>query len=228
MDRLNENLPLLHKSNELKSDMFMIKPNKNRIASNDIQMFIRDPTKFAQINTISADRMTRISELPEESKIQFIKIEDNTYEIEYINDIDSSDNNQSLNSYILGYNASNPSNQHPAYLDIPKVAKNTKFLFTGTLSGCSIIVTELNADTYRVYHDGRVNSSILYENVIMAIDYSDYRVSGRDEGLAVAYMQYHNGSWQLILQKQEYKIRYGIPIPTLRDGKRSLEIYYPD
>lgn len=228
MDRLNENLPLLHKSNELKSDMFMIKPNKNRIASNDIQTFIRDPTKFAQINTISADRMTRISELPEESKIQFIKIEDNTYEIEYINDIDSSDNNQSLNSYILGYNGSNPSNQHPAYLDIPKVAKNTKFLFTGTLSGCSIIVTELNADTYRVYHDGRVNSSILYENVIMAIDYSDYRVSGRDEGLAVAYMQYHNGSWQLILQKQEYKIRYGIPIPTLRDGKRSLEIYYPD
>lgn len=48
-------------------------------------------------------------------------------------------------------------------------------------------MARLNDTTYRVYHDGRVNSPILYDNVVMLFDfdYCDDRVSDIDTGLAI-------------------------------------------
>ncbi|QKJ51202.1 hypothetical protein G9396_11255 [Providencia rettgeri] len=58
-----------------------------------------------------------------------------------------------VEAYFLGYNGANQSIKTPAYVDIPIQATENSFLFTGSLTGCSVIVTKLNETTYRVYHD---------------------------------------------------------------------------
>lgn len=150
---------------------------------------------------------------------------DGTYSMEYVSDSDVLRDGESIESYFLGCNRINDNNR-PIYIDIPKNAKEIKFLFTGTLSGHSIIVTDLDSDSYRVYQDSRINSSILYDNVVMAIDYNDYRVEGSNEGIAAAYMQYINGNWQLLLQKQKIKTENNISFPIFRDEKKPLDSYH--
>lgn len=89
-------------------------------------------------------------------------------------------------------------------------------------------MTSLDANTFRVYHDGRVNSSLLYDNVVMAVDYKDYQVAGTAEGLAAAYMQYVDGQWQLVFQRQEYQREGQMVWPKLRDGAQPLQIQSAD
>lgn len=103
-------------------------------------------------------------------------------------------------AYHLGYNAGAQTSNTPAFIDIPKRATEGTLLFTGTLSGCSVIVTSLNSNTYRVFHDSREDSSLLYDNVEMAIDYSGYSVSGH--GTACIFMQYRNNQWNMFVQLQ--------------------------
>ncbi|KAK6860846.1 TcdA/TcdB toxin- pore forming domain-containing protein [Apiospora arundinis] len=62
----------------------------------------------------------------------------------------------------------------PGFVNIPANPKHPSMLFTGTLSGCSVIVTRSNENLYRVYHDARCNSSALYDNVVASIDLRDY------------------------------------------------------
>lgn len=232
MDKLIGVKPKLYQlSNQpikLISEKITIKPNKNKLASTDVQHFISNPTKFSQLNVISTEKMSISRGELNEGGIQFIEIERGIYEVAFINDINTSSNENSFNSYILNCNDKDPTSKHPNYVDIPKVATDIEFLFTGTLTGGSIIVTELDTNTYRVYRDERINSSILYDNIVIAIDYYDYRFSVHDDSTATAYMQYINGSWQLTLQKQKYKTKYGTSIPILFDGKKSLSIYHPD
>ncbi|KAJ5675456.1 hypothetical protein N7462_008353 [Penicillium macrosclerotiorum] len=78
------------------------------------------------------------------------------------------------------------------------------FLFTGELSGCSVIVTRHQAN-YRVYHDARYCSSVLYDKVEMAIDYLDYAedysdMVSRKIAVATACMNYDHGGWTLYTQ----------------------------
>ncbi|OWO78865.1 cytotoxin [Photorhabdus luminescens] len=199
-----------------------------RQGSADIHQFVADPTQFAKTHTISAEALVKSGRLPAEGNVQLVKVTPNLYELEYTerntNDIST---NHEL-AYFLGYNGSDQANAVPAYVDIPKRAVLGNFLFTGTLSGGSLVVTSLDANTYRVYHDGRVNSSLLYDNVVMAVDYKDYQVSGTTEGLATAYMQYVHGEWQLAFQRQEYQ-RDGQRVwPKLRDGGEPLSIQVAD
>ncbi|WP_118985119.1 TcdA/TcdB pore-forming domain-containing protein [Photorhabdus sp. CRCIA-P01] len=188
-----------------------------RQGSADIHQFVADPTQFAKTHTISAEALVKSGRLPAEGNAQLVKVTPNLYELEYTerSTYDISTNREL--AYFLGYNGSDQANAVPAYVDIPKQAVLGNFLFTGTLSGGSLVVTNLDANTYRVYHDGRVNSSLLYDNVVMAVDYKDYQVSGTTEGLAMAYMQYVHGEWQLAFQRQEYQ-RDGQKVwPKLRD-----------
>ncbi|MCA6223024.1 TcdA/TcdB pore-forming domain-containing protein [Photorhabdus antumapuensis] len=198
-----------------------------RQSSTDIQQFTDDPVLFARSNTISAETLIRSGSLPAEGNAQLVKIGSGLYELEYTNrsanDI-TARNADRVPAYFLGYNSANQTNASPAYVDIPKHAAARNFLFTGTLSGGSLVVTSLDANTYRVYHDGRANSSLLYDNVVMAVDYKDYRVSGNAEGLAAAYMQYANGEWQLVFQRQEYQRDGQMIWPKLRDSEEALSI----
>lgn len=203
-------------------------PDAVREGSADIQQFVTDSALFAASNTLSAEvLLSPMQRLPAEGRAQLVKVRPQLYEIEYAGPADSS-RSASVPAYFLGYNGSNQASMTPAYVDIPKQAATGCFLFTGTLSGCSVIVTHQDATTYRVYHDGRVNSSLLYDAVAMAVDYKDYQVSGTAEGLAMAYMQYVSGEWQLVLQRQVYQRIDDRVWPTLRSGEELLSIQRMD
>ncbi|WP_207626917.1 insecticidal toxin MCF [Photorhabdus stackebrandtii] len=199
-----------------------------RQGSTDIYQFVADPALFAKTHTISAEALVKLGRLPAEGNAQLVKIAPSLYELEYTEQRTNDISSVSVLAYFLGYNGPNQANAIPAYVDIPKQAVPGSFLFTGTLSGCSLVVTSLDANTYRVYHDGRVNSSLLYDNVVMAVDYKDYQVSGIAESLAAAYMQYVNGEWQLVLQRQEYQRDGQIVRLKLRGGAEPLLIQVAD
>ncbi|MBP3997790.1 cytotoxin [Pseudomonas koreensis] len=196
-----------------------------REGSGDIQQFISDPVQFAQTHVLSAEALTKAGRLPSQGAAQLVKVAPDVYEIEYT---DRPGAGASVPAYFLGYNGANQANAAPAYVDIAKEAAVGSFLFTGSLSGCSLIVTELDAQTYRVYHDGRVNSSLLYDHVVMAIDYKDYQVAGKAEGFAAAYMQYIDNQWQMVFQPQEYLREGQVVWPKLREGAQPLTIQSPD
>ncbi|MDX8000139.1 hypothetical protein FE394_13225 [Xenorhabdus sp. Reich] len=204
---------------------------ESREGSADIQRLATDPVSFAESNTLSAETLVRAGRLPAEGRAQLVKVKTGLYEVEYTdlgtNNIAEGSAN-SVPAYFLGYNGANQANALPAYVDIPKQAVPGSFLFTGSLSGCSIVVTNLDDTTYRVYHDGRVNSSLLYDNVVMAVDYKDYQVAGTAEGLAAAYMQYVNDEWQLVFQRQEYQRDGHMLWPKLRSGEEPLSIQAAD
>ncbi|KAK1145192.1 hypothetical protein N8T08_004625 [Aspergillus melleus] len=71
-------------------------------------------------------------------------------------------------------NADGQNPRSPAYIDILISNPTEKFLFTPELNGSSIIVTKKDDLTYRVFHDSRICSSVLYDNVVLAIDYCEY------------------------------------------------------
>ncbi|KOY62452.1 cytotoxin [Photorhabdus heterorhabditis] len=201
---------------------------ESRQGSADIHRFATDPIQFAKTHTISAEALVKSGRLPAEGNAQLVKVTPNLYELEYTGQRTSDISTNSVAAYFLGYNGSNQANAAPAYVDIPKQAALRNYLFTSTLSGGSLVVTNLDDKTYRVYHDGRVNSSLLYDNVEMAVDYKDYQVSGTAEGLAAAYMQYVNGKWQLVFQRQEYQRDGQMIWPKLRGGGESLSIQAAD
>ncbi|MDX7990831.1 TcdA/TcdB pore-forming domain-containing protein [Xenorhabdus littoralis] len=205
---------------------------ESREGSADIRRFATDPGLFAESNTLSAEILVREGRLPAEGRAQLVKVKTGLYEVEYTglgtNNTAGGSANNSVPAYFLGYNGANQANTLPAYVDIPKQAAPGSFLFTGSLSGCSIVVTNLDDKTYRVYHDGRVNSSLLYDNVVMAVDYKDYQVAGTAEGLAAAYMQYVNDKWQLVFQRQEYQRDGHMLWPKLRSGEEPISIQVAD
>ncbi|WP_387690564.1 TcdA/TcdB pore-forming domain-containing protein [Photorhabdus sp. RM71S] len=202
-----------------------------RQSSADIHQFTADPVLFAKSNTISAETLIRSGSLPAEGNAQLVKIRSGLYELEYTDRSANDDVATSVNSipaYFLNYDSADQANASPAYVDIPKHEIAESFLFTGTLSGSSGVVTSLDANTYRVYHDGRVNSSLLYDNVVMAVDYKDYRVAATTKSLAVAYMQYVNGEWQLVFQRQEYQQDGQMSWTKRRGGEEPLSIQIAD
>ena len=209
---------VLHDRN-LKAGLFGRTLFKNNLASEKIKQFIVDPISFSNSHAISGDNMTKMGRTPSYGRAHLVEVAPNSYAIEYTYEPSNISSELAVNAYFLGYNGPNQSSITPAYVDIPIQAAKNNFLFTGSLSGCSVIVTKLNETTYRVYHDGRVNSSVLYDNVVMAFDYKDYKISGADEGLALVYMHFKDNKWKLILQRQEYKVINGEPIPILREGE---------
>ncbi|KGM27303.1 hypothetical protein KS18_15630 [Photorhabdus luminescens] len=198
------------RDSELKGELVpMNGGSEPRRGSADIHQFAANPVLFAKSNTINAETLIRSGSLPAEGNALLVKIGSGLYELDYTdrnanNDV-AAEGANSMPAYFLGYDSTDQANASPAYIDIPKHAIAGSFLFTGTLSGGSVVVTSLDANTYRVYHDGRVNSSLLYDNVVMAVDYKDYQAAATTENLAVAYMQYVNDQWQLALQRQEYQ-----------------------
>ncbi|WP_275076117.1 hypothetical protein [Providencia rettgeri] len=63
----------------------------------------------------------------------------------------------------------------------------------------SVIVTDFDSESYRVYYDNRYHSSLLYDNVVMAVDEMDY-FNERKTG-ANMFMYFNGEQWKLIHQK---------------------------
>lgn len=119
----------------------------------------------------------------------------------------------SVPAYFLGYAGGAQKSPRPKYVDIPKHGVDGNLLFTGSLSGCSLVVTELpGGEIYRVFHDSRQNSSVLHDNVVMAVDFMDVAFEGKGTGLGSAFMQYKSGQWTIYSQLQNMN-----PYPLLRE-----------
>ncbi|EPQ5227433.1 TcdA/TcdB pore-forming domain-containing protein [Providencia stuartii] len=170
--------------------------------------------------TIDTSELINSSGIVEKGKVEFIKTKDKRYVVRYLND---SKNKPTINSYFLSYNKTDQSHFYPYYIDIPKNPSDSFFLFTDTLDKHSLIITDYDKDHYRVYHDCRTNSSILYDNVVMAVDYKDYHIKGKESGNATAYMQYINNEWQLYYQRQETKYYEGKKTLILRENSRLVQ-----
>ena len=159
----------------------------------------------------------RSGAVPREGFFHFVLDHDNgqrrTFEIKYHGPNQTSPN--AVRAYNLGYNGGAQTSPRPAFIDIPKKPGpgQPTLLFTGTLSGCSVIVTSLNNYTYRVFHDSRQDSSLFYSNVEMAIDYSEYSVSN-PESTACVFMQFRNGQWNMFVQLQTLN----------RDGGQTISV----
>ncbi|KAI9035425.1 uncharacterized protein KD926_003521 [Aspergillus affinis] len=106
-------------------------------------------------------------------------------------------------AYCVGYQSISLQGHNVPFVDIPTIP-GADLLFTGELVGCSLVVVG-RSDGIRVYHDSRYCSSVLYDNVRMAVDHCDYAEEYSDPtrrkiAAATACMQYKNGSWTLYAQ----------------------------
>lgn len=161
--------------------------------------FVAAPHSFLSQHTVDVIELIKHGTLPEQG---FAKLTSSLggYQLDF-STVAGSD---TAPAYFLGFNGRG--NPVPAYVDIPKLDLEGVFLLTGSLTGSSVIVTELNATHYRVFHDGRVDSSVLYDNVVMSVDYDDYQGAALDDRVAAAYMLFKDGRWQMMLQRQVQKI----------------------
>jgi hypothetical protein len=124
-----------------------------------------------------------------------------------------------LYAYYVGYVSVGSGLAAPTVL-IPKQASSPRFVFTGPLQGCSIIVEDVGAN-FRVTHDPRPNSSGHYPNHVAAIDFNEYTtgtmtryVGANHEAVGVAVHEqvgaaavglfYADGRWVLFGQVQEW------------------------
>ncbi|KAJ3933991.1 MAG: TcdA/TcdB pore forming domain-containing protein [Lentinula lateritia] len=192
-----------------------------------IQDFVQDPQAFltpsapnslatavSSYNMFPPSLTLKPGGVPDQGYFQFVRddFDDETrrtFEIKYYG---AEEGTNTVWAYNLGYNGGALTSRTPSFIDIPKKVSENTFLFTGSLTGCSVIVTNLDENTYRVFHDSRFDSSLLYDNVEMAIDYSGYVVSdpGLDNqgkltsagGAACVFMQYRDGKWNMFVQKQ--------------------------
>ncbi|KAJ3899057.1 hypothetical protein F5879DRAFT_541998 [Lentinula edodes] len=192
-----------------------------------IQDFVKDPQAFltpsapnslatavSSYNMFPPSLTLKPGGVPDQGYFQFVRddFDDKTrrtFEIKYYG---AEEGTNTVWAYNLGYNGGALTSRTPSFIDTPKKVPENTFLFTGSLTGCSVIVTNLDENTYRVFHDSRFDSSLLYDNVEMAIDYSGYVVSdpGLDNqgkltsagGAACVFMQYRDGKWNMFVQKQ--------------------------
>lgn len=141
-------------------------------ANNAIHDFQKEPIAFAQNHVLNMEELGKSGAIP--GKLSIKLLENSTPDLGYTVMPAKRGDPEAIEAYFLGFNGGGQGIDTPAYIDIPKKDVEGKMLFTGTLSGCSVIVTHLDRDHYRVYHDGRVNSSLLYDDVVTAVDFHDY------------------------------------------------------
>ncbi|MDC5706720.1 TcdA/TcdB pore-forming domain-containing protein [Vibrio europaeus] len=161
-----------------------------------IAQFTYSPREFLNQYTVDVIELIKNGGLPTQGQVR-LETAPQGFKLRYA-DAPAAD---TTSSYFLGFNGR--TNPIPAYVDVPKHVAEGTLLLTGSLTGCSVIVTDLNDTHYRVFHDGRVGSSVLYDNVVMAVDYADYQGQGVSDEVAGAYMIFKDGQWQLMLQRQE-------------------------
>ncbi|WP_438336210.1 TcdA/TcdB pore-forming domain-containing protein [Providencia hangzhouensis] len=176
--------------------------------------------------TLDTSELIKIGSTAEKGDITLTKYDNSRYDISYY------DSEQPdpfvIKSYLLNNNNYDTTHLYPSYVDIPKKPSDTFLLFTGTLNKNSIIVTNHDKDHYRVYNDCRMNSSILYDDVVMSADYQDYKIKNSTNGNATAYMQFVNNDWQLVVQKQEVKDFKGERKSFAIEGGNRILKYIPN
>ncbi|RWR81297.1 insecticidal toxin [Cinnamomum micranthum f. kanehirae] len=127
------------------------------------------------------------------------------YNLQFVARKDLQTDKEAVEAFVLAYKK-NERNDDVPFVYIPTKDKENTFLFTVGLTGCSVIVTlDRVNNKYRVFHDRRMDSSVLYDNVQMRVDFNDYRIGGRylsHTGKAITLMLFKGGAWKMFLQRQ--------------------------
>ncbi|KAL7266082.1 hypothetical protein RUND412_011386, partial [Rhizina undulata] len=198
-------------------------------ASPDIEQFIDDAETFLKIHVVNC-QVTR----EPQSTSGYAKL----LRTEHGYDLKHQGRNYEQNTafaYYLGYKCCNQSSPHPTCVDIPRNPVGGRaFLFTGTLTGCSVVATRHPTDPtlYRVFHDAREKSSLFYDNVEMAVDLPDYRIrvqDGAGVSTAAVFMQYKDNHWRMFVQLQDWtlaEIPY-LKLRTVQTGESAVIIRDP-
>lgn len=173
----------------------------------DIRALVDDPEIFLKVNRLGFNLHRPFAE---KALVKLVPGTENSYDLK----LSETESDNTTSAYVLGYKTNEVNDA--LFLDIPRtgVEEGTLF-FTAELSGCSVVVTLLNDNVYRVFHDYRVNSAVLYDNVAMFVDWDNYKIpgvlseygqldpsKGRAVGHALACMQFKDGKWKLFVQRQ--------------------------
>ena len=100
------------------------------------------------------------------------------------------------------------------HVDIPNAAPTRNFVFTGSMNGCSLVITRIPGG-FRVYHDSTHNPNLFIgHNVVLRLDY-DQAVANSpyvygDNGQPASsktptsfnFLHFRHGSWYLVCQPQ--------------------------
>lgn len=168
-------------------------------SSRDIQQFFLNPEQFCYGYKLNTNLLNDIKNIPENGKVIFYRNEKNGYDINYVDNTYSLGVPYTLDSYFLDTSLQDDESNFSRYIDIEKNSPQNKFLFLGEIKNGSIIITELDADNYRVYYDSRYDSSLLYDHVVMAIDERDYK-DKQEMGNSI-FLYFNENQWKLLLQK---------------------------
>ncbi|UBX49510.1 prevent-host-death family protein [Providencia alcalifaciens] len=180
--------------------------NSDNQPSPDIDKFKQNPIEFARDYNINTKILNSILQIPTEGKILFSKNFGKGYQVEYVDASYRQDSRYAIDCYLLDSKARNKESKRVEYVDIPKNHPEKEFLFTGLLRGESVVVTELDHENYRVYRDNRADASLLYDNVVMAVDARDYTIAEQNISKASAFMYFNGNEWTLIVQPQRNRI----------------------
>lgn len=169
------------------------------LADRSIQKFTASPDRFILSNQISTENLFDIEGqhwLSSSGYVKFSKVSTGSYQVVRA----EKQGIHTIDAYFLGLNKNPYANDYTAYIDIPSSDPSTQFLFIEKLNSSSVVVTQLNDTTLRVYHDAHYDTK-KYNNVLMEINSSDYL----DTEKASAYMYYAEGKWKLALQTQSWE-----------------------
>ncbi|WP_318433947.1 TcdA/TcdB pore-forming domain-containing protein [Photobacterium leiognathi] len=124
------------------------------------------------------------------------------------------------------FNRRNPNNPSPMYMDILKENNEGTLVITQPLNGESLIVTDHNQHTYRVYRDSRPGSiAVAYENVVFATGIENYGSEQLNSNIAGAFLIYKNKEWRLMVQPLKFELPTSQPLkPILLKRSNSFVI----
>lgn len=191
--------------------------------SRDIQQFILNPEQFCYSYKVNAGYLNDVDNIPASGKVVFYRNEKSEYEIKYVDDTYHSNPTYALESYFLDTNSKEAEKGFSNYIDIERKSPENKFLFLSKVNKGSVIVTELDSEKYRVYYDNRYNSSLLYDNVTMAIDERDYN---REHDSPFIFLYFDDENWKLVLQDRTNQERFHFLPNSVK--VKSTESYFLD
>ena len=167
----------------------------------DIQNFLEDPKGFLSKNILNGYELYW-KNLPKNNHIKFIKLDENNYQILYSND--NKDKN-SIPSIFLVKGNQTEWDPFVQYKDIPITPsdKDPHIITLGFITSETIVLTQKDDKTYRLYKDGRINSSVIYDNQLITLDQDDYNPSSDILVGAIAFLIFIDNTWKLFVQKNK-------------------------
>lgn len=169
--------------------------------------FFADPRVWLEENLLDCQQINKTTNdvlLAHHGQAKILKA-NNGYQLQPCGTEDTDNNDiDTVRAYFLGSLVGCDLRSDPQSVDIPRIADEGYFLFTQTFTAGSLIVLPHPTDPamYRVIRDERLEGSLLYDDVVMAVDFVDYAAPGSAVGMAAICMHFRAGKWCILVQRQ--------------------------